>query len=148
MAADLAVALDGRRTLEQVKALHNGVGAVPAPDGLHGALNAFFPLQRVVVGKKVQLINAVVNGCRISVDAQAAVEQPVVRLLVELRQQGLGHDGGGVGPLIQPDGAGGVFRVQPAVEVDADRTVIVRADLQAFPVIAHPPGEGPGDQVL
>ena len=81
-------------------------------------------------------------------DAQPAEEQPVVRSRVESGQDAGGSDRCGVCLHGHPHRSIAVLRMQSSVEIQNDLPVIIGTSLQAFPVIADPPGELRGEQLF
>ena len=81
----------------------------------------------------------------VRVDAEPAIEQPVIGLCVEGLHKERGDSADSIRIHRHADGALAVLRMQPPVEIEDDLSFIGRTCLEALVVVTDPPGK-PGGQ--
>ena len=148
MPADKPVAFQLRCPFEQVVAFEDDVVSVLCPKCPDGSQQPLLPLERVIVDKEAHLIETLVQLYVIRADPEPSVEQPVIRLFVKCIQQEGSDSACGIRFHRRPDGPVVMLRVEPPVEIKDHRPVVLWEFLQAFVVIADPPGESLGDKGL
>ena len=142
MAAYEGVPFPRHGAVEQVHAPEHGVRSEPAADLQHGTLDLPFFFEGVIVGKEVELIDAVIIFQFDRIDAETPIEEPVVGLPVKLFEDARPDNGDAVGGDGQPECPVTVVWMEPPVKIKCDIPVIFRTVFQAPVIVADPPDNG------
>ena len=148
MAADLEIPLQLICSFEHIVAFENRIQAKFLAHFQHGPLELPFFFQRVMICEEVQLKNSAVCGHFVCTHTETAEEQTVVSFQVKGREDRVSGSLKAVCLYPHLDCSVAVLRVEAAIEIKDFRSIVIRADLQRLIVIADPPGEGRGENVL
>ena len=130
MPPDLGISLKLCRTAEHVLPCEDAVPSEPGPNLCQCTLEAFLPLQCLIINEQVHLVESVILMDSIGNQTKPAEQKPVVSFLIKgLKEEGRNStDGirfhrGSYLPVM-------MLWVKPSVEVKGDIAVIIGADFQ------------------
>ena len=130
MPADLRVSFKLCRALKHVLSSEDTIHTEPGPNLCQSTLEAFLPLQCLIINEQVHLVESVILMDSIGNQTKPAEQKPVVSFLIKgLKEEGRNStDGirfhrGSYLPVM-------MLWVKPSVEVKGDIAVIIGADFQ------------------